>query len=565
VHWSFSYTPAIWPSILAVLLMLGLAVFSSRRSNIPCAIPLMIGSLFGAAWAFGSVMEYTATDLAVKILWVKFQTIFQLPAVTAVTCFVLEYAWPGRWLSKRNLVILSLAPLMVFGMVLFDSRLHWIWSGFEWNNTVSPQLAPGGWAAIMYSFMLGVLNLIALTWLFLHSPQHRWVVVVILIGQVGVRTLYVLEKGNYAQSRLPLDVIGLTFIVMMYSIALYGFRIFDPIPLAQRTLIGQLRDGVLVLDPQGRVASSNAAFERMIDIVLKQVKGKPVTEILPGFKDLGTPLEELAAQQAPVELTLGAGAEQRSCELETLPLYDFRGLAVGYLLLLHDVSDQRRSQAQILEQQRTLAMLKEREHLARELHDELAQGLASINVHAQLVSGLLEAGQPEEAQAQLQILAQAARNAQVDVRGEIRMLSYRMDPVEGFLESLRRYLHAFQETHKIQTELAASTDFPMRLFSPTVETQLMHIVQEAFTNIQKHAMAKHVRVYAAREHGSFKLKIEDDGRGFDLEQIRPANNSFGQGIMAQRAAEVGGRVEINSAPGKGTRVLIEVPMDGGGE
>jgi len=138
VHWSFSYTPAIWPSILAVLLMLGLAVFSSRRSNIPGAIPLMIGSLFVAAWAFGSVREYTATDLAVKILWVKFQTIFQLPAVTAVTCFVLEYAWPGRWLSKRNLVILSLAPLMVFGMVLLDSRLHWIWSSFAYDGTVAP-------------------------------------------------------------------------------------------------------------------------------------------------------------------------------------------------------------------------------------------------------------------------------------------------------------------------------------------------------------------------------------------------------------------------------------------
>jgi len=415
--------------------------------------------------------------------------------------------------------------------------------------------------AILYSFLLVILNLIALTWLFRHSPQHRWVVVVILIGQVGVRTLYILEKANLVNSHLPLDVIGLAFNVLMYGIALFGFRIFDPIPLAQRTIIGQLRDGVLVLNPQGRVASLNAASERMLNIVLKQVRGKPVTEILPGFEDPGTTLPELAAQTAPVEITLGAGAEQRSCELETSPLNDFHGLPVGYLLLLHDVSEQRRSQSQILEQQRALAILKEREHLAQELHDELAQSLASINVQAQLVSGLLEAGQPDEARAQLEILAKAARETQVEVRGEIKLLSYRTNAIEGFMESLRRYTQGFQETYKIQTDLAAPADLPVVSFSPTVEAQLMHIVQEAFTNIRKHANARNVRVYAVRGQDTFSLEIEDDGRGFDTNIIHAGSESFGQGIMAQRAAEAGGFVEVNSAPGKGTRVLINVPLD----
>ena len=206
-------------------------------------------------------------------------------------------------------------------------------------------------------------------------------------------------------------------------------------------------------------------------------------------------------------------------------------------------------------------MLTEREHLARELHDELAQGLALINLQAQLVSGLLEAGQEEQAQAQLQVLAKAAREAQVDVRGEIGKLSYRMDPVEGFLESLRHYTQTFQETYGVQTELVSSADLPTFSFAPTVEAQLLPIVQEAFANIRKHARAKHVRVSLTKEPECMFLEIEDDGVGFDPDRLPTSHETFGQGIMSQRAAEVGGRVEVKSTPGKGTKVTIEVPVN----
>jgi signal transduction histidine kinase len=97
------------------------------------------------------------------------------------------------------------------------------------------------------------------------------------------------------------------------------------------------------------------------------------------------------------EISLGVGAATRTYLLSASPLKDWRGQEAGRLLLLHDVTEQKRAQAQILEQQRALAMLHEREQLARELHDELAQELAMINVQAQLVSGLLEAGQEEQA------------------------------------------------------------------------------------------------------------------------------------------------------------------------
>jgi len=270
MNWSYAYNPSTWPLILIVLLMLGMAIYSSRRISVPGAIPWMAACLFGAVWSAGSVMEYSTVDLAAKIFWVKFQTACQLPAATTMTCFALEYAWPGRWLTRRNLALLSAAPVLVLGMILLDFRYHWIWSGFIVDGTVVPQLAPGGWAAIAYSFGLVILNLGVLTWLFIHSPQHRWAVAIMITGHIGVRALYVLEKTNLVHSYLPLDVIGLAFLVSMYAIAFFGFRIFDPNPLARHTVIEQLRDGVLVLDRQGRVASLNAAMERIFGACLKQ-------------------------------------------------------------------------------------------------------------------------------------------------------------------------------------------------------------------------------------------------------------------------------------------------------
>src|SRR5512136_2042329 len=112
MNWHFAYTPSIWPPFITVLFLLALAFYSWRRRSVPGALPFAIGSLFGALWAAGTVMEIAALDLPTKIAWFKFQAAWQIPLVTATTCFILEYAWPGRWLTRRNLILLSIPCLL---------------------------------------------------------------------------------------------------------------------------------------------------------------------------------------------------------------------------------------------------------------------------------------------------------------------------------------------------------------------------------------------------------------------------------------------------------------------
>jgi PAS domain-containing protein len=97
--------------------------------------------------------------------------------------------------------------------------------------------------------------------------------------------VYLLEATNGIRSDMPLDVFAIGFLFLMYAVALFGFHIFDPLPPARQTVIAQMQDGMLVLDPQGRVASLNPAAEQMLGLPAKLAHGRLVRELLPAYPD----------------------------------------------------------------------------------------------------------------------------------------------------------------------------------------------------------------------------------------------------------------------------------------
>ncbi len=560
--WNYAYSPHIWPSLLALLFVLAMTFYSIPRRSVPGALPFLAGCLFSAAWAAGSVMEYAAVDLETKVFWVKFQVACQLPAATTATCFVLEYAWPGRWLTRRNLALLSIAPLLVLGLIFTDPLLHFMWLSFSLDGpVVNSVLNTGSWISLIYSFGLVILSLIVFAWLFLHSPQHRWPVAIMVAGHIGIRTVYVLEKVRLIQTALPLDVIGLAFIIIMYALALFAFRIFDPIPLARQTVIEQLHDGMLVLDPQGHVVSLNPAAERISGVPLKFAQGKPVVELFPDLIGQASFLTGAADPSKPIEMSISLRGEAHSYELDFLPLHDFRRLPVGHLLLLHDVTEQRRSQAQILEQQRALATLKEREHLARELHDSLGQTFAFVNVQGQTIRRLLSRGDIATADEYTQRLVEVAREADVDIRESILGLRVALSE-QGFFRVLTQFLTQYEKNYGVRTVLEVPETTQDGVFEPSIEVQLLRILQEALTNVRKHAGADCVRIVFAFENHCASVTVQDNGQGFDPGAwCEDLGKHVGLRVMRERAEEVGGSLSLHSIPGQGTEVVVEVPVN----
>ena len=416
-----------------------------------------------------------------------------MPVVTAITCFVIEYAWPGRWLTRRNVIILFIPSLLILITVMTNDLHHLVWRGFSYDERIVPERTRLDWLIIAYAYALVILDIIILALLFHRSPQYRRPVAIMLAGQIIARGLYILYVTEIFPPGLLLQTPPIAFEYLMYAVALFGFHMFDPISLARQTAVEQIHAGMMVLDPKGTVVSLNPAARAMIKLTEKRILGRPVQGFLP--------ISDQMIQSGRFETSLGAGAETSYFQAETSALDDGRGLEVGRLLLLHEVTEQKKAEARLIEQQRVLATLRERDRLARELHDELAQGLALINLQAQLIRDLLDAGQMEQAKEQLQILAQAARDVHVDVRGEIGELAHGIRSEDDLPGALRRITENFQQVNGIQTELVFLVEGPLSPIAPTVEVQLLRIVQEALANIRKHAQAKHAKVTLRKRSG----------------------------------------------------------------
>ena len=172
-----------------------------------------------------------------------------------------------------------------------------------------------------------------------------------------------------------------------YAIALFGFRILDPLPLARRAVIEQMQAGVVVFDNAWRVASLNPAAEKILGIAKRrcprQDLGASDASGRAGAFPGGSTHPAGGATELP-KMIFGDRRRARHYAPVLSELRDFRGLLMGHMLMLHDVTEEQRARAQALEQQRSLATLRERERLARELHDSIGQvfGFANLKVGA---------------------------------------------------------------------------------------------------------------------------------------------------------------------------------------
>ena len=221
--------------------------------------------------------------------------------------------------------------------------------------------------------------------------------------------------------------------------------------------------------------------------------------------------------------------------------------------------------ARLVERERQVAVLEERDHLAREMHDTLAQVLGYLHLKSATTRKRLEAGEIERATDELQEMQDLAHEAYVDVREAILGLRETVAPAGGIVGSLRQYLQKFGRQSGIEARLLSAPGMRAAL-APEAEIQLLRVVQEALTNVRKHAEATRATVHLAEVDATLRIAVEDNGRGFDAARIdRDEGRRFGLQSMRERVEGAGGQFRVESAPGAGTRIVVLLPMqDGGG-
>ncbi len=221
--------------------------------------------------------------------------------------------------------------------------------------------------------------------------------------------------------------------------------------------------------------------------------------------------------------------------------------------------------ARLYEQVRHIATLEERDRIGREMHDGLAQTLGYLNLRTRAVADLIDAGQPAKAREMLDDVRQVVKDAYEEVRRAIFDLRSGPHLELGFVPALREYLHEFSLQTQVQTELSIKDtqnggrfDCPLK-----VEVQLIRIIQEALTNVRKHAIANRAWVHLGADGVTNYAIVEDNGVGLKEQEQRkprqPGQPHFGLQTMLERAESIGGELEITSRPGGGTRVTVTIP------
>ncbi len=239
---------------------------------------------------------------------------------------------------------------------------------------------------------------------------------------------------------------------------------------------------------------------------------------------------------------------------------DWRELSPDDLRLLYTVGDLLSiavERARLFEASRQLGAVEERNRLAREIHDTIAQGMTAVTLHLESAEALLETGvEPERVQRAIRQALLLTRANLEEARRSV--LDLRAAPLEGRTlgEALAELCQSLQPDSRANLSFQATGDRPL---PPRLEAGLYRIAQEALNNIRHHAQASLVQVELLVTPQQVRLTIEDNGRGFDLDHVPP--NRFGLTGLSERARLLGGTFGLESELGEGTRVEVTVPIN----
>jgi PAS domain S-box-containing protein len=379
------------PLLISAAISVGLAVYAWLRRPATAAIPFAGLMLAVAIWSFGYAMELASTGLTVKLFWARFQYLGIAAIPVAWLALAVEYTDQGRWLTLRNLALLSLVPLATLALVWTSGHHGLIWSevGLETIDSLTIlALTYGSWfwiqSAYAYALLLAGTILIARAF-YQAPPAYRGQARVILIGALipWLCNLFGLlsRGGHLPYVGLDPTPFGFTATGILVAWGLLRFQLLDIVPVARDAIVENMGDAVIVLNAQNRVVDLNRAAQEIFHLTETSAIGQPAGEVLAGLPDLAQCCQEPGEGQS--EVLMQVGEVQRAYDLSITALRDSRGRLTGRLAVLHDVTERQKAeegQRKALEDtlQATHA-LRESERFLQGMFDAIQDGLSVLD------------------------------------------------------------------------------------------------------------------------------------------------------------------------------------------
>ncbi|MEH2369795.1 PAS domain-containing protein [Nostoc sp.] len=285
----------------------------------------------------------------------------------------------------------------------------------------------------------------------------------------------------------------------------------------------------------------NRSREEILGNPVRQLLGEAVYERIEPYIN-----QVFAGQTVLLEAEIPFRDDKRCISATFIPDFDDNAQVKGFYSLMTDISDRKRAEH--------TSILEERNRMAREIHDTLAQSFTGILLQVGAVTQVL-ADDPEATQVHLEMIEELARAGLAGTRRSVSALRPRLLE-EGNLESaLHRIVAQMRAT--TDTALICETQGIAYSLSIEVENNLLRIGQEALTNAIKYACAGEIRVELVYNETQCILRVKDDGRGFGVGST-PLSGGFGLLGMSERAEHIGAQLLIQSQPGQGTEIIVTI-------
>lgn len=328
--------------------------------------------------------------------------------------------------------------------------------------------------------------------------------------------------------------------------------------LAYRVLFDQMNEGAVTLTREGLIAYCNRRFAEIVRTPLARVVGAPLRRFVP-------PAEQAAfealrqrgcTENARRDLRLRTGdGSPVPVAVSFAPLHaEGSDDVIGVVGVIRDITERTQQEglrSRLIEQVMT-AQEEERRRIARELHDETGQSLTALLVGLRTIEGSQTAAQAVE-------LAQRLRETTAQTLINVGRLWRGLHPGVlddlGLAAAVTRHAEEFAQANRIAVNVQTE-GLDADGLSPLIEATVYRVLQEALTNVARHAGARNVSVRLVRGAGSVELCVQDDGTGF-----KPGNTGrLGLRGMRERAALLGGSLEVESEPGAGTTIMARIPV-----
>ena len=336
--------------------------------------------------------------------------------------------------------------------------------------------------------------------------------------------------------------------------------------LAYRALFDQMNEGAVTLTRDGAIAFCNRRFADMVRTPLERVIGAPLSRFVP--PDAQAAIEALrqegSRENVRGDFTFRAGdGSPVPVAVSFAPLHPEESTEViGVVGVIGDITERRREEElrkRLIEQVMT-AQDEERRRLARELHDETGQSLTALLVGLRTI----ENSRTRLAAAEL---AKTLRGVLAQTLDEVGRLSRGLHPSSldelGLAAAVTRHVEEFDRLHGVDAEVRIE-GLGAEPLPPLLETSVYRVLQEALTNVAKHAGARSVRVRLERDESTVHLLVQDDGIGLEpapgAHRVARDRGRLGLKGMRERAALLGGSVEVESRPGAGTTITARFPV-----